>query len=186
MTKAIWIDGDKQVKDTLEALGKQVTKRLAGKAAKETMNQEPLQAAKQNARSMVGGKMGDLLSRFLTVRVWGKRGKKGASVQIDETANDIFVEYSSGSSSDINTKKTSGKRYYIPYAIEYGHAFPYKGGSGNKDVKPIPFMRTAFESSKGGIIGGFKKRIVDEIEKFVKKREKANAKASAFSESMFK
>ena len=44
----------------------------------------------------------------------------------------------------------TGKRYYIPSAIEFGHAFPGRGGgeASPKDVKPIPYIRSSFAASK--------------------------------------
>lgn len=71
-----------------------------------------LTAAKVNALTMVGNKMGDLLAKFLTVVPFKKRrkGQIGYHLVIDRAGNQYFVD---------TTKK--GERQYIPAAIEYGH-----------------------------------------------------------------
>ena len=40
------------------------------------------------------------------------------------------------------------QRYYLPSAIEYGHAFPGRGGGKGspKDVAAMPYLRPAFDS----------------------------------------
>jgi len=102
------------------------------------------------AKRMVGGKMGDLLSRNIIVRA-AKRKRPHEYRLLVMTKPDVpeFVGYSKGSASSIKSKKlVSGTRYYIPAAIEFGHAFPGRGGSGAKDIAPIPFMRSAADAKE--------------------------------------
>jgi len=97
-----------------------------------------LDRAKENALSMVGGEMGRLLARHMTLRAFRrqKKGSYGVLVRI-KPGIDEFVHIS-----------TTGRRAYIPAAIEYGHAFPYKGGKGSaKNVAARPFMRKALDVS---------------------------------------
>jgi len=58
-----------------------------------------------------------------------------------------------------------GKKYYIPYAIEYGHAAPGDGGSKDKFVLPKPFMIPAHEMTRNTSIYMASRVIADEIKK---------------------
>ena len=92
----------------------------------------------------------------------------GRKVIIKET--DAFVYFAK-----------DGTRYYIPNAIEYGHAFPGSGrgaymamgqtesqarksASKNKDVKPIPFQRAAYEEKRRPLAEYFAKKVTKAIE----------------------
>jgi hypothetical protein len=82
------------------------------------------------------------------------RGHYGNKVIMKDT--DSLVYFTKGTAFDIATKKMikttkhPSKRYFIPSAIEYGHAFPGKGGKkgGLKDVPAKPFARPAYEANR--------------------------------------
>ena len=99
-------------------VGKGIVRKAVRKAAKPAFDQ-----AKQNARNMVGGKMGGLLAKNLHIRAFKKqrRGQYGIAVKIKPGINE-FIHIGKG-----------GTRYYIPAAIEYGH----------DEVMPIAFLRMA-------------------------------------------
>lgn len=116
------------------------------------------QAQKANARSIVGGQTGQKIARNIIIRKAKLRAKR----------------YVYGIDSFINPKETSfvgvtgsNKRYYIPSAIEYGHAFPGRGGGRNppKDVPAMPYMRPAFETQKDLAEATFRRHITQELKK---------------------
>ncbi len=119
-------------------VGKKIVKTALRNGAKLFQNDMAMSAV-----NMVGGKTGTDIAKHLVVRVLKRRPPIwGIATMIDPKSNDIFVVF---------TK--DGKRYYIPNAIEFGHAFPRRGGGKNapKDVMAIPFARTTFESKKDSI-----------------------------------
>ncbi len=146
------LEGGKELLKMLQGLEDKVGKKIVRKGVREAMR-PTLLAAKSNAATMVGGKLGAELASTIKMRV-PKRKKKGTykiSVQtrIGEAEGVYFTQ---SSASDIKTGKLikgPGKRYYIPAAIEFGHAFPGRGGgkSPPKDVPAIPFMRTAADAN---------------------------------------
>ena len=89
---------------------------------------------------------------------------------IDPKKNDQFVHYPRGSSSNIHTKKTTGKRSYIPAAIEYGHDLVFFGNPTNTKVRPIPFMRRAWVEHSRSIRDFVIRILNDEIIKQTKLR----------------
>lgn len=126
-------------------------------------------AAKSSAVSVVGGKMGGQIAKAIKVRanVQGpgrkrkrRRGEYTISVAIiPQTGKDELVYLTKGSASSLETHRlVGGYRYFIPSAIEYGHAFPGRGGKGvsgakpPKDVAARPFMRPAFDTAGRGAI----------------------------------
>jgi hypothetical protein len=134
------LTGDKEVIEALEKLGKDVENQIAQEVCAAAM--EPmLKAAEINAASLGSNidvnniDMSDLISNNLEIKKFKnkKAGQYGAQVRTKPKVA-VFV---------------SGK-YYIPFAIEYGHAFPGRGGGKNaaKDVAAVPFMRPAFDSTK--------------------------------------
>lgn len=104
-------------------VGKKIVRSATRKAAKPALTQ-----ARQNARSMVGGNMGALISKNIQVRGFKKqkKGRFGVTVKLKpDIAEFIHVG-------------ADGTRYYIPAAIEYGHA----------NAMAIPFMRRASDTTK--------------------------------------
>ncbi len=100
-----------------------------------------LRAVKENAKSMVGGHMGDLIAR--TAKVYTNKRRRGDPVYGMRVAPKPDVH-------EFEHETADGERYYIPWAIEYGHAFPGRGGGASppKDVQPIPYARNAYEKTK--------------------------------------
>ena len=137
---------DNKLRNLEAKVGKKISRKAVRDGAKVIRDR-----AKQNARSLVGGKMGKLLAKYLTIRAWKRKYQKGGfgvSVQLSDKANEQFVSISK-----------SGKRSYIPSAIEYGHAY----------AAPNPFMRKAFDEEKNKaankIISSLKAGIEEEAKK---------------------
>ena len=125
-------------------------------------------AVRGEARRQVGGSMGALIARQLKVRRPKKMRRGGYGLNAILMPDDKFIFYTKGSRSSLKTAKFvqgSGARYFIPFAIEFGHAAPYStkaatGGymkthtgrgkriTGAKVVPPRPFFRDGWHSSK--------------------------------------
>ncbi len=132
---AVKIQNAKAVQNALDAFEKKVAKKIVRQGVRACWK-PLLDRAKANARARVGGKMGALIARKLQLRAFRKqkRGQYGMYVRI-RPGVDEFVHVSK-----------SGKRAYIPAAIEYGHAGPHRGGEGaTKDVPAVPYMRPALD-----------------------------------------
>ena len=123
---------------------KKVIRKAVRKAAKPSLAQ-----SRQNARSMVGGEMGQLLSKNLHVRGFKKqrRGQFGVATKIKP-----------GIAEFVHIGK-DGTRYYIPAAIEYGHA----------NAAAIPFMRNAAITTKQKTTAILSKEIKTGIETLAKR-----------------
>jgi hypothetical protein len=140
----------------LEKKMKQLEVKVARKVSKDAVRASAktvLAPAKENAKGMVGGQMGNTISRALQLRVGKNRGRYRRGqffmrVQHNPKYNDVLVSYARGSKSNLQTRKTTGARHYIPAAIEYGHAFPGQAG-GTKQVAAIPYLRSAFDVHVG-------------------------------------
>jgi hypothetical protein len=102
---------------------KKVVKQATKAAAKNTKVQVQL-----NALRMINGEMGELIYHATKVMVFKhqRRGSWGVQIGMDPK-EDRFVHHSA-----------SGKRSYIPSAIEYGH----------DSARPIPFIRSAWDRTK--------------------------------------
>ena len=154
------IDAEIQGVKEIERLFKQLETKESAKAVRSstriTQKETNLKDAKSNASSMVGGNTGKKIARNLVVRAMTglKRGHYGIKVMIKPT--DAFV-----------VESKDEKRYYIPTAIEYGHGYP--GRSGNKDVKPIPFMRNAFEKNRHKVVNVLRKYTLNKLDEFVRR-----------------
>jgi hypothetical protein len=145
------LQGAKQIEARLLGLERKVAKKIVRQAVRA--GAKPIHtAAKANAANMVGGDMGKRIAKAMAIRAWKrqKRGQYGVGVQLKE--DEAFVGYSMGSASSMKSRKLiQGGRYYVPSAIEYGHAFPGRGGrrGAPKDVPAIPYFRSAMDSQKG-------------------------------------
>jgi len=131
----IKIENARAVQNALNAFENKIAKKVVRQAVRAAWK-PLLDRAKENARANVGGRMGALIARSLQLRAFRrqKKGQYGMLVRL-RPGIDEFVVISK-----------SGKRAYLPAAIEYGHAFPYRGGKGAaKDVAAIPFMRPALD-----------------------------------------
>ena len=129
------IENAQAVQNALNAFEKKVSKKIVRQGVRAAWK-PLLDRAKENARSSVGGEMGALIARSMQLRAFRrqKSGSYGILVRI-KAGVDEFVVVSK-----------SGQRAYIPSAIEYGHAFPGRGGKGApKDVAAKPFLRPALD-----------------------------------------
>lgn len=154
------IENAKLVQNALNNFEKKVAKKVVRQGVRATWK-PLLDRSKANARLMVGGQMGSLIARNLQLRAFRrqKRGQYG-----------MYVRIRSGVDEFIHVSK-SGNRAYIPSAIEYGHAFPYKGGRGaSKDVPARSFMRTALDATLPHAPKIFERHLVHAIHEENRKR----------------
>lgn len=132
------IEGIEQLTKNSNKVIKQVHSVLGGATleAAEMMRAEAIRRARE--------KTGALKRGIIAKVTWDKKKSKAFSaIMMDPTMNDVFVK---------NTK--TGKRYYYPASIEYGH----KGGA-----PAYPFMRRAFKTKKRYV----KKIIEDHIKRAI-------------------
>lgn len=138
------IEGAKEFEENLKTLGDRVAKKVVRKGVREGLR-PMLAAEKNNALSMVGGRMGRQIAGALQIRA-PKRQKRGAYT--------LNVQLKSGIEEFVHTAK-SGKKFYIPAAIEYGHL------TGDTYVPGIPFGRSAAEATGAEVF----RRYGDELRK---------------------
>lgn len=83
--------------------------------------------------------MGDLISKKTRVKAMKRMRSGSYGSQVYLAPEEEFIYY---------TKDEY--RFYIPFAIEYGHAFPGRGRGRNapKDVPANPFMAEAYERNR--------------------------------------
>lgn len=104
-------------------------------------------SARQKMMSIVGGRMGGLMAKSLKLKVPKKRKRYVIRNMLTMQVQDDFIHM---------TGRIPGRitsiRYFIPAAIEYGHAAPYDGvlamGSGKKTAKPMHPFTKAWEESR--------------------------------------
>ncbi|MFH1731834.1 MAG: hypothetical protein ABIF82_09315 [Planctomycetota bacterium] len=122
------LSGGKELDAKLMSLGRKGKTIMAAAVKKGLLPIRP--RAKSNARQMVGGNMGSLFAKALIVRA--VKSRRGAYVMarlgLSKDYNDHFVSIS----------KATGKRHYIPAAIEYGH----------DNAAAIPFQRRAADAGR--------------------------------------
>jgi len=156
---AIELEGAKEIEAKLRSLEKNTQKKIVRKAVREG-SRPTHKAAKANALSYVGGSMGSLLSKNIVLRAAKKQRKGEYRVQV-RTKGDVdeFVHI---------TK--DGKRHYIPSAIEYGHAFPGRGGhkGAPKDVPARPFFRSAFDTTKHRAVKLIEREALNRIYQYIR------------------
>lgn len=164
------VDGIEKINKMLQRVEKKVAEKAEKKILKQAM-QPLLSDAKSSASNLGSGKMSSLLSKTLKIyNIKKKNLRRGhIGVQLRHKEDKKLVAYSVGSSSSLATKKTSGKRYFIPNAIEYGHAFPGRGGGKGapKDVPARPYIRPAYDRNKdkcAALAEKLVKEYVDSIE----------------------
>ena len=143
----------------LTALPQKVAKKIVRTATREAAK-VTLKKVKSNAKSMVGGNMGALLSRHAKVVVFKHQRKGSYGVQIGMKPNvPEFDYYPVGASSSLTTRKTTGKKSYIPAAIEFGH----------DNARPIPYIRAAWAVSKARAVKKMASVLKQGIEREAKK-----------------
>ena len=174
-----YISGVKEIAKMFEQLEKKKAATVARQSTRQANKDITLPQLQSSASQVVGGEIGADISNSFKIKAMTKlrKGSYGTKVLINE--DDKFVYFTKGSSSDLDRKKfnkDSGKRYFIPTAIEYGHAYPGRGGKKKapKDVQPKPFMRPVYEKHRLGIAQRTMELMRQGIEKFVS----SNAKGS--------
>lgn len=174
----IKMTGADAIKKMLKNIETKEAAKIARKATREVCKSEILPETRNSAMRVVGGEMGSQLAAAMAVRVATKmrKGMYGSRVIIKPT--DAFV----------HTTK-DGYRYYIPSAIEYGHATRGRGAGAlvasgtnksrarkqaaqRKDVPPLPFMRNAYESKRMAAATEAANILKDDIEMYVKQNSK--------------
>ena len=123
----------------LKRLETKVAKDIVRKATRDA-SKVALKQVKANAKSMIGGSMGSLIAKHAKIIVFKHQRKGSYGVQIGmKSGIPQFDYWPVGASSDLSNRKSSGKKSYIPAAIEYGHG----------NAKPIPYIRSAWAATKG-------------------------------------
>jgi HK97 gp10 family phage protein len=132
----------------LKAMENKVAKKIVRQATKAGAK-NTLKRVKANALSMVGGEMGTLIARSAKVFVFKhqRRGSWGVQIGMDPR-EDRFIHISQ-----------SGRRNYIPSAIEYGHG----------NARPIPYIRRAWEETKREDVKIMGKKLKEGIEREAKR-----------------
>lgn len=181
------VQGLKDIEKRLTQLEKKVSKKLVRTAVRNAAK-IMYDQIKSNIRGLDTKTQGDTqlrqrMLRALVVRAWKKqrRGLYGVGVRFLSEKEDLrrkkrvgvggFVGYRLGSASSLRTKKelkTVGGRYYIPFALEYGHAFPGRGGGKGapKDVPAKPFIRPAYDSKKNKAIQEVTRTVLEGIKEY--------------------
>jgi len=155
MSDEMRLDGFEDLDKKLALLPQKVSKDIVRKGTRVGAN-TILPKIKSNAKSMIGGKMGSLIAEKAAIIVFKHQRKGSYGVQIGMKANVPEFDYwAVGASSSLKSRRTIGKKSYIPAALEYGH------GNG----RPIPYIRAAWESSKAKAVLNMKKYFKQEIER---------------------
>ena len=152
------IENARAVQNALNAFEKKISKKIVRQGVRAAWK-PLLDRAKANASANVGGSEGGKIAKALKLRAFKKQkpGQYGMHVSMSFYEGDVY--YITGARSLINVstgarvKGGESGRYYIPVAIEYGHAFPGRGresGGGKhppKDVAAKPFLRPAADAA---------------------------------------
>lgn len=186
------IEGAKELQAKLDTLTHTEEKGVFKTALRDA--QKLMQSlAKADARTFVGGAIGSAIAKNIVLRAFKKRRKYsvGNNVMsdpawVEEHTNDSFFGTGGGHSTGaIYITKSTGRRQYIPAAIEYGHVVRSgktgglsKGArkligklkkwglpTGQRWVAPIPYMRQASNMSEQGRFRILAERISKYIEK---------------------
>lgn len=130
MQFGIELQGEKVLMRKLDRLEKTTAKKIVRSAARKG-SAVIRKATKSNAKGMVGGEMGTLISKNTITRAYKKQRRGSYAIFTGMRPGvDEFVHIAKGKS------KYRDKHTYIPSAIEYGH----------DNAAAIPFMRSAFDS----------------------------------------
>ena len=123
------VKGLKRLNKNIDLLEKKVAKKVIKKAVRETGKATILKAARANAKSILGGDLGKLISKATKLQP-NKKQRKGQYA--------MMVKPSDKFNDELTHTSKAGRVTYIPYAIEYGHG----------NAKPIPIFRKAYLSMK--------------------------------------
>lgn len=151
----ITIEGGAQLEAKLNALGRDAAKKI-GRRAVTTAAGVIRTAARQNARSMVGGEMGSQIAKHIKSFVQKRQKRfyysRGVDVDPKGQAEGIFVDIAE-----------DGNRNYIPAAIEFGH----------DDAQPIPFLKSAWKANDRRSLSVMMKSLREGIESEARKQTRS-------------
>ena len=126
------IEGAKELERNLATLGATMHRKIAKQAVNAALN-PLLRKARANAKSRVGGEMGALLADHI-IKAKPKKGQKAGQYT-------LHVQMESDAPEFVHESQRTGKKTYIPAAIEYGHGM-------DKDQAARPFMRPAADATR--------------------------------------
>jgi hypothetical protein len=152
------LDGFDKFDRALAKLPNKVGKSVVRKATRSAVK-PVLKAIKDNAHGMIGGRMGALIAKHAKIIVFKhqRRGSYGLQVGMKAGVPE-FDYYPIGARSSLDNKKTSGKKSYIPSAIEFGHG----------NARPIPYIRNAWDKTKSRAVKILGIELKNGIEKAMK------------------
>ena len=140
-------------------LERKVAKKIVSTATREAAK-VPLMKVKANALSMIGRSMGKLIAKNAKVIVFKHQRKGSYGVQIGMKPNVPQFDYwPIGSNSNLTNRRTTGKKSYIPAALEYGHG----------NARPIPYIRAAWAATKNNAV----RKMASELKKGIEREAKA-------------
>ena len=157
--------GAKEVQRMFDRLETKDVAAVSRKAVRAGNRHHILPEVRANALALrgTGEGMSQAIAKALTVRAMTRMRKGHYGAKTILKAEDEFVHYAA-----------DGTRYWIPNAIEYGHAFPGRGGGTGspKDVAPRPFQRQAYEAKRHEAASRARRNILAGIEQAVKRGRK--------------
>ena len=157
----IKLDNAKKIDAALSNLEKKVAKTAVRRGVRAG-RKPTLAAARSNAKNMVGGQMGQKLSKNIVLRTT----KRSALRVRDGYAMEVRLKSSGeGAPAEFVHVSAAGTRTYVPHAIEYGHVAHGQSGSGAKVAAPVPFLRNAHEQTEKQSLEIAEREIVNEIQK---------------------
>jgi len=166
------------IQNALNAFSEKISRKVVKEGVKDCWT-PLLKRAKANARALDRGRtkqkkslrMGHLIAKNLVLIPFKKQrsGNYGMKVWIKPGQDELFARMGTGYG-DLRTGEVVAlggqfTRYYIPAAIEYGHAFPGRGGgkSPPKDVAAKPFIRPALDATLPAAPKIFERHLVHAI-----------------------
>jgi len=151
---SIQIEGAKELENKLLQLETKVSRKIVRqgiRAAQKTL----IPVIKGNLMAISrGGGMAEKIAKALTVRAARRNPRGTYAVNVQLKDDPTFLRYPLGSFSNLETGKTTGKRSYVPAAIEYGHGK-------SKEQAARPYMRPAADATESSRI----KILADNINK---------------------
>ncbi len=163
MKVSFQIEGAAELERNLATLGQRLHRKVIRQAVRAA--QKPvLDASKRNARSMVGGQMGELLAKSLVITA-PKRQRPGSyALHVQHITlgaarrrkRKITIRQGGGRRLTVRGlwhETQSGRRYYLPAVLEYGHV------TGSTPVAAVPYRRQAAESTRNESIRLFSRAL---------------------------
>ena len=169
----IQIENAQAIQNALNKFENKISKKVVRDGVTAILR--PLLAeAKKNARAISTGRkkgvkksqrMGSLIARHLVLQTINQKDLRrkygrdayGKRIWTRPGTDELFAQQAVA----LGGKYT---RYYIPAAIEYGHAFPGRGGkNAPKDVAAKPFIRPVWDKNKPHLPKAFERHLVHAI-----------------------